>query len=74
MQAFATTANIDLTADLQNGDTLDGITLATGNKVSDFNLRSFDPSKLDSKARKFFPLRLTNFFTDTSKIKKDKRN
>ena len=29
----ATTANIDLTADLQNGDSLDGITLATGNKV-----------------------------------------
>ena len=45
--------------------------LATGNKVSDFNLRSFDPSKLDSKARKVFPLRLTNFFTDISKIKKD---
>ena len=44
---------------------------ATGNKVSDFNLRSFDPSKLDPKARKFFPLRLTNFYTDISKIKKD---
>ena len=29
----STTANIDLTADLQNGDTLDGITLVTGNKV-----------------------------------------
>ena len=29
----ATTANIDLTADLQNGDTLDGLTLATGEKV-----------------------------------------
>ena len=29
----ATTANVDLTADLQNGDTLDGITLVTGNKV-----------------------------------------
>ncbi len=29
----ATTANIDLTADLQNGDTLDGITLATNDKV-----------------------------------------
>ena len=29
----ATTANIDLTADLQNGDTLDGIALVTGNKV-----------------------------------------
>ena len=45
--------------------------MATGNKVADFNLRSFDPSKLDPKARKLFPLRLTNFFTDTSKIKKD---
>jgi len=45
--------------------------LATGNKISDFNLRSFDPSKLDPKARKVFPLRLTNFFTDISKIKKD---
>jgi len=45
--------------------------LATGNKVTDFDLRSFDPSKLDPKARKLFPLRLTNFFTDTTKIKKD---
>ena len=45
--------------------------LATGKKISDFNLRSFDPSKLDPKARKLFPLRLTNFFTDTSKIQKD---
>ncbi len=45
--------------------------LATGNRVSDLNLRSFDPSKLDPKARKLFPLRLTNFFTDISKIQKD---
>ncbi|WP_290942920.1 hypothetical protein [Hyphomonas sp.] len=29
----ATTANIDLTADLQNGDTLDGVTLSTNDKV-----------------------------------------
>jgi hypothetical protein len=29
----STTANIDLTADLQNGDTLDGVTLSTGDKV-----------------------------------------
>ena len=29
----ATTANINLTSDLQNGDTIDGITLSTGNKV-----------------------------------------
>ena len=27
--------------------------------------------KFDPKARKLFPLRLTNFFTDISKIKKD---
>ena len=45
--------------------------LATGNNVNDYDLRSFDPSKLDPKARKLFPLRLTNFFTDTSKIEKD---
>ena len=45
--------------------------LATGNKITDFDLRSFDPSKLDPKARKLFPLRLINFFTDTSKIEKD---
>jgi hypothetical protein len=29
----ATTANIDLAADLENGDTLDGVTLATGDRV-----------------------------------------
>jgi hypothetical protein len=29
----ATTANIDLTTDLENGDILDGVTLATGNRV-----------------------------------------
>jgi hypothetical protein len=29
----ATTANINLSTDLENGDTLDGITLATGNKI-----------------------------------------
>ena len=31
--AAGTTANIDLTADLQNGDTLDGVTLATDDNV-----------------------------------------
>ena len=29
----ATTGNIDLTADLENGDTIDGVTLATGDRV-----------------------------------------
>ena len=34
----ATTTNIDLSTDLENGDTLDGITLATGNRVLVKNL------------------------------------
>lgn len=29
----ATTANVDISTDLENGDTLDGVTLATGNRV-----------------------------------------
>jgi len=29
----ATTANVDLTADLQNGDTIDGVVIATGNRI-----------------------------------------
>jgi len=29
----ATTGNVDLTADLQNGDTIDGVVVQTGNKV-----------------------------------------
>ena len=29
----ATTTNVDLTADLQNGDTIDGVTLVTGDRV-----------------------------------------
>ena len=38
----ATTANINLTTDLQNGDTLDGITLVTGDKVLVKNQTSVD--------------------------------
>ena len=29
----ATTANVDLTADLQNGDTIDGVAISTGNRI-----------------------------------------
>ena len=29
----ATTANVDLSADEENGDTIDGVTLATGERV-----------------------------------------
>ena len=44
---------------------------ATGRRISEVQLRSFDPLRLESKARKGFPLRLTNFFTDIKKIKDD---
>ncbi len=45
--------------------------LATGRNISDIKIRSFDPLKLEPKARKLFPLRLTNFFTDISQLQLD---
>ena len=35
------------------------------------NIKSFTISSLDKKARKLFPLRLSNFYTDISLIEKD---
>ncbi|OUX71594.1 MAG: 3-beta hydroxysteroid dehydrogenase, partial [Synechococcus sp. TMED90] len=34
-------------------------------------LRSFDPSGLDPKARKAFPLRLSHFLTDVSRVERE---
>ena len=45
--------------------------MATGRNRSDIKIRSFDPSKLEPKARKLFPLRLNNFFTDISQLELD---
>ncbi|AAP99917.1 MULTISPECIES: NAD-dependent epimerase/dehydratase family protein [Prochlorococcus] len=42
--------------------------LACGKDPNDIKLFSFDPSKIDKKARKIFPLRLNHFFTDISLI------
>ncbi len=45
--------------------------LAAGKNISDITIKSFDPLKLDPKARKLFPLRLTNFYTDISQLELD---
>jgi nucleoside-diphosphate-sugar epimerase len=34
-------------------------------------IRSFDPSGLESKARKAFPLRLAHFLTDTTRVRRE---
>lgn len=44
---------------------------ATNKNMNDIQIKFFDPSKLEPKARKFFPIRMTNFFTDVSKLEKD---
>ena len=40
-------------------------------KPSDLDIRSFDPSSLDPKGRKLFPLRISHFQVDTSLIQKE---
>ncbi|WP_320674521.1 NAD-dependent epimerase/dehydratase family protein [Prochlorococcus sp. MIT 1341] len=44
--------------------------LACGKNPEDIQIRRFDPYKIDPKGRKSFPLRLTNFLVDTTKIEK----
>ena len=34
-------------------------------------MRSFDPSRLDPKARKAFPLRLNHFLTDITRVQRE---
>ena len=40
-------------------------------KINDINLCSFDYTKLDPKARKAFPIRLTHYLTSIDKVKND---
>ncbi len=44
---------------------------ACGIDPQSINKYSFNPSTIDPKARKIFPLRLTNFYTDTSRLESD---
>ncbi|BEV36532.1 NAD-dependent epimerase/dehydratase family protein [Synechococcus sp. M16CYN] len=45
--------------------------LTCGKDPNGVELRPFNPSSLDSKARKAFPLRLNHFFTDVSRAERE---
>ncbi|MCS5697893.1 NAD-dependent epimerase/dehydratase family protein [Cyanobium sp. FGCU-52] len=44
---------------------------AAGRDPADVEIRFFDPSSLDPKARKAFPLRLVHFLTDTTRVRRE---
>ena len=44
---------------------------AAGRDPAQVEIRSFDPSALDPKARKAFPLRLAHFLTDTTRVRRE---
>ena len=44
---------------------------ACGKEPNAVEVRSFDPSGLDPKARKAFPLRLSHFFTDITRAERE---
>ncbi len=50
---------------------IDAAALACGRAPESLDLRSFDPSGLDPKARKGFPLRLSHFLTDISRVERE---
>uniref|UniRef100_UPI003704C6B1 NAD-dependent epimerase/dehydratase family protein n=1 Tax=Parasynechococcus sp. TaxID=3101203 RepID=UPI003704C6B1 len=45
--------------------------VACGRDPDGLDLRSFNPSDLDSKARKAFPLRLNHFLTDITRVERE---
>ncbi len=55
--------------------TFDGLVetaaLICGKELGQIDIRLFDYSRLDPKARKAFPLRIGHFYTDISRIEKD---
>ncbi len=44
---------------------------AAGRDPASVEIRSFDPSRLDAKARKAFPLRLAHFLTDITRVRRE---
>ena len=50
---------------------IEAAALACGREPGSLDLRSFDPSGLDPKARKGFPLRLSHFLTDISRVERE---
>jgi hypothetical protein len=45
--------------------------VACGKDPAAVEIRSFDPSRLDPKARKAFPLRLAHFLTDIQRVQRE---
>ena len=50
---------------------IEAAALACGREPANLDLRSFDPAGLDPKARKAFPLRLSHFLTDISRVERE---
>jgi len=59
----ATTANINLSTDVENGDTLDGVTLATGNRILVKNQTTKSENGIYVVAASGAPTRATDFDT-----------
>lgn len=59
----------------RQGVTLRGLVLAAamacGKDPGTVEIRSFDPSRLEAKARKAFPLRLSHFLTDIHRVQRE---
>lgn len=59
----------------RQGVTLRGLVaaaaVACGKDPARIEIRSFDPAKLEAKARKAFPLRLSHFLTDIHRVQKE---
>ncbi len=72
---FDITNNIAYNCSGKKGVTLLGLihtaAKACGKDIEMLDIRSFDPLKLDPKARKAYPLRIVNFVTDISRLQKD---
>jgi hypothetical protein len=45
--------------------------VACGKDPAAVDVRSFDPGRLEPKARKAFPLRLSHFLTDTHRLQRE---
>ena len=50
---------------------IEAAAVACGRDPKQLDLRPFDPSGLDPKARKAFPLRLSHFLTDTTRVRRE---
>lgn len=59
----------------RQGVTLRGLVVAAaeacGRDPAEVEIRGFDPAKLEAKARKAFPLRLSHFLTDTHRLQRE---